>query len=68
MGQEHIRPAPYVGRHKWLMLNRLDALRESELQELIQQSLELVAAKAPNISHPIEKKGTVKGKIDRKKI
>ena len=60
---EHIRPAPYVGRYKWVMLNRLDALRDDELQELIQQSFEMVAAKAPKNSHPIKKKGTVKGKI-----
>ena len=65
--QEHIRPAPYVGRYNWVGLNRLDALRDGELQELIQQSLEMVAAKAPKNSHPIGKKGTVKGKIHRKK-
>ena len=61
--QEHIRPAPYVGRYKWVMLNRLDALRDDELQELIQQSFEMVAAKAPKNSHPIKKRGTVKGRI-----
>ena len=27
--QQHIRPAPYVGRYKWVMLNRLDALRDA---------------------------------------
>ena len=60
--QEHIRPAPYVGRYKWVMLNRLDALRDDELQELIQRSFEMVAAKAPKKSQAIKKKGTVKGK------
>lgn len=64
---EHIRPAPYVGRYKWVMLNRLDALRDDELQELIQQSFEMAAAKAPKNSHPVRKKGTVKGKIRSKK-
>jgi predicted DNA-binding protein (MmcQ/YjbR family) len=44
------------------MLNRLDALRDDELQELIQQSFEMVAAQAPKNSHAIKKKGTVKGK------
>jgi hypothetical protein len=48
--QEHIRPAPYVGRYKWVMLNRLDALRDDELPELIQPSFEMVAAKAPKNS------------------
>jgi predicted DNA-binding protein (MmcQ/YjbR family) len=64
---EHIRPAPYVGRYKWVMLNRLDALRDEELQELIQHSFEMAAAKAPKNSHPIKKKGTVKGKMRSKK-
>lgn len=45
--REDIRPAPYVGRYKWVMLDRLDALRNDELQELIGQSYEMVAAKAP---------------------
>jgi predicted DNA-binding protein (MmcQ/YjbR family) len=45
--REDIRPAPYVGRYKWVMLDRLDALRWSELRELVQASYEMVAAKAP---------------------
>jgi predicted DNA-binding protein (MmcQ/YjbR family) len=45
--REDIRPAPYVGRYKWVMLDRLDALRWDELRELIQQSYETVTAKAP---------------------
>jgi predicted DNA-binding protein (MmcQ/YjbR family) len=44
---EDIRPAPYVGRYKWVMLDRLDALRWNELQDLIRVSYEMVAAKAP---------------------
>lgn len=42
-----IRPSPYLGRHNWVMLDRLDALRTDELKELIRQSYEMVAAKAP---------------------
>jgi predicted DNA-binding protein (MmcQ/YjbR family) len=45
--QEGIRPAPYVGRYKWVMLDRLDAVRDDELQDLIRQSYEMVAAKVP---------------------
>jgi predicted DNA-binding protein (MmcQ/YjbR family) len=45
--REHIRPAPYVGRYKWVMLDRLDAVRDEELEDLIRQSYEMVAAKAP---------------------
>jgi predicted DNA-binding protein (MmcQ/YjbR family) len=45
--REDIRPAPYVGRYKWVMLDRLDALRNDELEDLIRQSYAMVAAKAP---------------------
>jgi predicted DNA-binding protein (MmcQ/YjbR family) len=45
--REDIHPAPYVGRYKWVMLDRLDVLRTDELKELIRQSYEMVAAKAP---------------------
>jgi predicted DNA-binding protein (MmcQ/YjbR family) len=44
--REDIRPAPYVGRYKWVMLDRLDAVPWNELRELIRLSYEMVAAKA----------------------
>lgn len=45
--RENIRPAPYVGRYKWVVLDRLDAVGHAELQDLIRQSFEMVSAKAP---------------------
>jgi predicted DNA-binding protein (MmcQ/YjbR family) len=60
---EGIRPAPYVGRYKWVMLDRLDALRWNELQELIRAAYEMVAAKAPA---RIKKKPSVKKRVHRK--
>jgi len=42
---EGITPAPYVGRYKWVLLERLDLLPPTELQELIAQSYEMVTAK-----------------------
>src|SRR5271169_5894386 len=45
--REDIHPAPYVGRYKWVMLDRLDAVRGEELRELIRQSYEMVTANAP---------------------
>lgn len=45
--REDIRPAPYVGRYKWVMLDRLEAVSDAELEDLIQQSYAMVAAKAP---------------------
>ena len=42
---EGIRPAPYVGRYKWILLERLDVLGDEELEGLIRQSYEMVATK-----------------------
>ena len=53
--REDIRPAPYVGRYKWVMLDRLDALPDFELEELIQRSYGMVAAKAPKASNSRKK-------------
>jgi len=44
---EGISPAPYVGRYKWVMLANSNILSSSELEALIRQSYDLVAAKAP---------------------
>jgi predicted DNA-binding protein (MmcQ/YjbR family) len=44
--QEGIRPAPYVGRYKWVLLERLDALGDEEIEDLIRQSHDMVAPKA----------------------
>jgi predicted DNA-binding protein (MmcQ/YjbR family) len=41
-----IRPAPYVGRYKWVMLDRLDAVDFAEVKDLISQSYNMVSAKA----------------------
>jgi predicted DNA-binding protein (MmcQ/YjbR family) len=43
---EDIHPAPYVGRYKWVMLDRLGALGNGELKDLIRQSYAMVSAKA----------------------
>ena len=44
---EGISPAPYVGRYKWVTLANPNVLPANELESLIRQSYELVAAKAP---------------------
>ena len=45
--RQDIRPAPYVGRYRWIILDHLDALAPDELQDLIRLSYEMVAANAP---------------------
>ena len=42
--QEGICPAPYVGRYKWVLIERLNLMPDSELRELIRESYEMVAS------------------------
>ncbi len=44
--REGFHPAPYVGRYHWVLLDRMDVLAQGELQGLIAQSYDMVAAKA----------------------
>ncbi len=55
--REDIHPAPYVGRYKWVILDRLDALRFGECKELLRHSYEMVAVKVPK---RVSKKKTAK--------
>jgi predicted DNA-binding protein (MmcQ/YjbR family) len=43
---EDIIPAPYVGRYKWVSFKRLDVLPWTEVTDLIEQSYQMVSAKA----------------------
>ena len=40
-------PAPYMARNFWVALERWDALRRSEIEELVRESYALVMAKLP---------------------
>jgi predicted DNA-binding protein (MmcQ/YjbR family) len=61
--QEGIRPAPYVGRYKWVLLDRLDVLRDEELEDLIRQSYEMVAVKGKGRAGAKVGKAKVKVKV-----
>ena len=52
---EGISIAPYVGRYNWVMLAHSNVLPADELESLIRQSYDLVAAKAPK-KKPARKK------------
>jgi predicted DNA-binding protein (MmcQ/YjbR family) len=43
---EGITPAPYVGRYKWVLLERTDILGDEEIRDLIHESYAMVATKA----------------------
>jgi predicted DNA-binding protein (MmcQ/YjbR family) len=60
--REDIRPAPYVGRYKWVMLDRLDAVDWDELENLIRESYEMVAAKAPKLKQGESKRNRTKNR------
>lgn len=64
--RENIRPAPYLGRYKWVMLDRLDALGRAELEDLVRQSYEMVAAKTSK-RKVRTKRGQLQSKTPRKK-
>ncbi len=44
---EGIIPAPYMARNHWVAMIEMDALRQSEIKELIQNSYRLVLEKLP---------------------
>jgi predicted DNA-binding protein (MmcQ/YjbR family) len=44
---EGIIPAPYLARAKWVALERLNALRDDELRDLLSESYRLVVEKLP---------------------
>ena len=45
--QEDARPAPYLGRYKWIMLDRLNALPADDIRDLIAESYAMVSAGLP---------------------
>jgi predicted DNA-binding protein (MmcQ/YjbR family) len=62
---EGIRPAPYVGRYNWILLERLDVLADDELEDLIRKSYEMVATKSRSKTkiHVEKKKLNDAGKV-----
>ena len=57
-----IIPAPYMARNKWVTVQRLDALSDKELKELIKHSYDMIFAKLPK---KIQK--TITGNSEMKK-
>jgi predicted DNA-binding protein (MmcQ/YjbR family) len=62
-------PAPYMARNHWVALERWDALRKNEMEELIHESYQLVFAKltkklqaqlATSTGKPAKKKAATK--------
>lgn len=73
--REDIAPAPYVGRYKWVIVNRLDALHNHEVRDLLRQSYVMVAANAPRLKtrkpsrekKPLKKKAPGKAAAKKRK-
>lgn len=62
--RQDIRPSPYLGRYRWVMLDRLDAVPNGELEDLIRRSYEMVASKVPARRAPLP----IRKKMERAKI
>ncbi|MGA6983832.1 MAG: MmcQ/YjbR family DNA-binding protein [Candidatus Sulfotelmatobacter sp.] len=65
--REDIRPAPYLGRYEWVMLDRLDAVGGDELRELMRRSYEMVVAKTPKKSARMGSKKKLRKIVQGKK-
>jgi predicted DNA-binding protein (MmcQ/YjbR family) len=46
-GSPGIRPAPYVARYKWVLVEEMNSLSRQEWEHYIKQSYDLVKAKLP---------------------
>ena len=44
---EGIRRAPYIGKHDWVELERMDLVRDGEMRELIAESYRNIRSKLP---------------------
>ena len=45
--REGMRPAPYLAQHKWVLVERLDAMNSKELKQRVKASYDAVFAKLP---------------------
>jgi predicted DNA-binding protein (MmcQ/YjbR family) len=55
--REGVVPAPYLGRYKWVLVERLDVLlRDDELEELLSESYRMVAAKVRRRKQSVRRK------------
>jgi predicted DNA-binding protein (MmcQ/YjbR family) len=65
--EDGIIPAPYVARYHWVALERLDALPERELKELLKTAYQLVLERLPkNARMELDSTGT-RSKKQRKR-
>lgn len=69
---EGIIPAPYMARNKWVMLEHLDALKDSEIKSLIKDSYGMIFSKLPKkaqaeLSAPASEVKAVKRSTQKKK-
>jgi len=53
---EGIVAAPYLGRYKWVLVERLDVLRNDELEELLGESYRMVVEKLSRPKRAARKK------------
>jgi predicted DNA-binding protein (MmcQ/YjbR family) len=60
---EDIIQAPYLGRYKWVAFERVDVLPWSDVKDLIEQSYQMVAAKAKVSKRKRKPRRSVRAKV-----
>ncbi|MBO0912207.1 MAG: MmcQ/YjbR family DNA-binding protein [Acidobacteria bacterium] len=55
--REGIRPAPYLGRYRWVMLESMDVVGDAELDRLIRVSYAMVVRTQPPASAGKRRRG-----------
>ena len=69
-----IIPAPYMARNHWVAMLEIDALRQPEIKELIQESYQLILEKLPKKTQaalqakPATKAGKVKSSRAKRSV
>lgn len=64
--REGIHPAPYVGRYKWVILDSFSTLSDNDLREFVQQSYEMITARAPTTKLK-KSKAKITSRVKRKR-
>jgi predicted DNA-binding protein (MmcQ/YjbR family) len=64
--REGIHPAPYVGRYKWVILDSFFTLSDNDLREFVEQSYDMIAARAPK-TKPKKSKAKITSRAKRRR-
>jgi len=61
--REGFKPAPYLARYSWVLVDNIDAVADEELEMLVRASYELVVAKLPKRVQRSLRRGRSEGPV-----